>query len=100
MIHAVECRSLWSQVRGLMFRRKIVPLLFVFDRNRSVVLHSWFVWRPFDAFFLDSSCRVLSVVKNVKPFSFVRDKGKFVLETSVNAVNARVGDRLKVSIIK
>jgi len=43
------CSSFFSKVRGLMFRRKSKPLLFIFDKPTRISIHSFFVRFPFIA---------------------------------------------------
>jgi len=55
----------------LMLRRKIKkPILFVFPRSSRLgsAIHSFFVFTPFDAVFLDERKRIIDVRSDVKPF--------------------------------
>ena len=47
------CSSVFSQTRGLMFRRKSLPLLFVFKNVKKRAIHSFFC-KPFYAVWFDS----------------------------------------------
>ena len=57
--------------RGLMFRRreKATALLFDFKKPRRLKIHSWFVFFPFLAVWLDDKNRILEI-KMVKPWKF------------------------------
>jgi len=43
------CSSFFSKTRGLMFRKKSKPLLFLFDEPTRIPIHSFFVRFPFIA---------------------------------------------------
>jgi uncharacterized membrane protein (UPF0127 family) len=58
----MECEgapSILQKIRGLMFRRKIVPILFDFHTDGSHGIHSFFVCAPFYAIYISSSGRVV-----------------------------------------
>ena len=63
---------------GLMFRSsKTKPLMFSFDGDVDYSIHSWFVFFPFLAIWLDSNNRLVDS-KVVYPFqNSVRAKNKF-----------------------
>jgi uncharacterized membrane protein (UPF0127 family) len=65
-----ECNEI-NKVFGLMFKRreKAEALLFTFDRGTKIKIHSFFVFFPFLAIWLDEKGRVIEV-KEVKPFTF------------------------------
>lgn len=65
-IEVEECKTVLSRVRGLMFRKKSKPLLFVFKRSTKQPIHSFFC-KPFKAIWLMKG-RVIDE-KIVKPFS-------------------------------
>ena len=79
------CRSSWSKARGLMFSRK-KNLIFVFDKEKRVSLHMWFVFFPIDVLFLDRDRRVVEIKRNFRPFSFYtsKNKAKYVIEIAEN----------------
>lgn len=60
-----------QEVRGLMFRRldKAEAMLFDFNKNVDLAIHSFFVFFPFLAVWLDDKNDVLELRK-VRPFSF------------------------------
>lgn len=70
----VENCGFLGKVRGLMFRRKSKNLLF---DNFSGAIHSWFVFFPFVAVWLDDKNRVLEA-EIIKPFrNYVKPEKKF-----------------------
>jgi len=60
-----ECRTLFSQTMGLMFRKKSKPLLFVFAKPKRIAIHSFFC-KPFIAiWFIEDK---IIDIKFVKPW--------------------------------
>lgn len=70
-ITAEKC-NLWKKFVGLMFstREKAKILFFSFKRRQKIKIHSFFVFFPFIALWLDKKNNVVDV-KIVKPFSFI-----------------------------
>ena len=68
----------FGMISGLMFRtRKTRPLVFEFKKNTRMAIHSFFVFFPFHAVWLDKNNRIIEQRK-VKPFTFcVRPKKPF-----------------------
>jgi len=77
-IEAVECISLWSKFRGLMFRGKNTEaLVFIFKKPTKISIHSFFC-REFIAIWLDDKNKVIEIIK-VEPWKFrVKPQKKFV----------------------
>jgi uncharacterized membrane protein (UPF0127 family) len=66
---AVEMLSTpFARSRGLMFRKKAVPLLFVFDSIGIYPIHSLFVFFPFDSIYLSKDFVVNELYESVPPF--------------------------------
>lgn len=61
----------WYEGIGLMFHRResARALLFEFKKPMKMAIHSWFVFFPFIAVWLDDHDKIISV-KKVKPFEF------------------------------
>ena len=68
----------------------------VFDGEKKVKLHNWFVFYPIDVLVLDSSKKVVEIKKDFKPFKFWSSvgKGKYVVELGFSS-DYKVGDRLE-----
>jgi len=68
-----------------MFSKK-KNLVFVFDEDRKVGLHMFFVFFPIDVLFLDQDKKIIEVKQNFKPFSFYtpKNKARYVVEISEN----------------
>ncbi len=91
------CKSVLSQARGLMFRRKKQNLVMVFSQERKIGLHNCFVFYPINVLVLDSTKRIVEIRKNFRPFQFWngQKKGKYVVELAhVSSYN--VGDVLEI----
>lgn len=70
-----ECRSIFSKARGLMFKKKSKPLLFVYDYKTSEAIHSFFCL-PFVAIWLDDE-KIIDI-KYVKPWRiYIKPSKKF-----------------------
>lgn len=52
---------------GLMFRKKIVPMLFVFEQEGIYPIHSYFVRGKFDAAYISKGKVVVEVFKSIAP---------------------------------
>lgn len=73
------CDTPLKKFLGLMFRKKSPPLLFVFNKNKILSIHSFFC-RPFKAIWLNEKMQIIKIVdvKTWKPN--ISGKGKFLLE--------------------
>ena len=82
------CDTPSKKIRGLMFRKKHKKtLLFVFSKPGRVMnaIHSFFVFFPFDAVWLDEEKRVIQV-QRIKPFTFIaypKRPAKYLLEMPI-----------------
>ena len=48
-----SCDTLFSQLKGMMFRKDVVPLIFNFGHEQHIRLHSWFCPDSMDLILLD-----------------------------------------------
>ena len=76
----------WLKFTGLMFKKSSPPLLFVFEKNKRLEIHSFFC-KPFRAIWLDDKMNSTKVidVKNWRPS--ISGKGKYLLEIPLSLVN-------------
>ncbi|GAP63716.1 hypothetical protein ARMA_2139 [Ardenticatena maritima] len=96
--------SFGSRLRGLMFRRSLVPedgLLLVPDWS----IHTFFMRFPIDVLFLDTDWRVLSAYPSVPPWRVgpVHRGAYAVLELppgTIARTNTHVGDSLSLQEIE
>lgn len=86
-VKAEDCNEL-KKVRGLMFRRREKANTLVFDFGEEVKepIHSFFVFFPFVAVWLDGKGKVVAL-KKVRPFRFYilpKKKFKKLVEIPIN----------------
>ncbi|MEW5896989.1 MAG: DUF192 domain-containing protein [Nanoarchaeota archaeon] len=92
----IVCRNIFSQSLGLMFRKK-QNLVMIFDKERKVCLHNFFVFFPTDVFVLDKNKKIVEIKRNFRPFSFWNSsrKGKYVIELGENGCDkSKIGDKI------
>ena len=77
IIEVRECKTLLSRVRGLMFRKKSLPLVLVFKKPTRQAIHSFFC-KPFKAVWLKDG-KIIDE-KIVKPFSLSVKPKKYFTE--------------------
>lgn len=79
---AKTCTSMPSQFLGLMFHVQKPPILFVFNKEKRISLHTFFVFYPIDIYFLNKNKKIIET-KQMNPFSvyFSKTKPKYILET-------------------
>jgi hypothetical protein len=92
----IVCKSLWSQARGLMFRKK-QNLIMIFPEERKISLHNFFVFYPIDVIVLDKNKKVVEIKEKFMPFTFWSSskKGKYLIELG-NKVKIKIGDIVKI----
>ena len=81
-IKVIMCGSFLSKVLGLMFKNNSLPLLFIFNREKKLSIHSFFC-KPFRAIWLDdkmSSTKVLDIYNWRFNFSGF---GRYLLEVPI-----------------
>jgi len=81
----VVCQTMWSRMRGLMFRKRILnqAYIFVFSKPQRIALHMFWVFFPIDILWLDEQRKVVDLRTNVKPFTphiVSKEKGLYVIE--------------------
>ncbi|MBW2978425.1 DUF192 domain-containing protein [Candidatus Woesearchaeota archaeon] len=88
------CKSVWGKSRGLMFSKK-KNLVFIFNKEKRIPLHMFFVFYPIDVLFLDKNKRIVEIKKNFKPFSFYtsKNKAKYVAELTEEH-KFKIGDKI------
>src|SRR3989338_7322397 len=82
-----ECTTILSQGIGLMFRTRIVPLLFTLKRVQRITIHSFFMLKTIDVIFLDENKKVLETI-TLHPWTWHRpqEKTKYVIEVSTGTI--------------
>jgi len=96
-----ECRSVPEKARGLMFSPK-KSLLFIFEKERRISLHMFFVFFPIDVIFLDRDKKIVDLKENFLPFTFYtsKNKAKYVIEARKGVISgskSKTGDLVGIS---
>lgn len=88
--------SFFSMLKGLMFRKERVNILFVFRREGIHPIHSFFVLYEFDAVYLDNDFKVVEIFRNIRPFRTVSPSkpSMYLLEISHNRQKLNIGDKI------
>ncbi len=73
------CKSNWSKFSGLMFRKSSPPLLFVFRKEQTLSIHSFFC-KPFKAIWIDDKMKVTKSIEIKKWGANFSGKGRYLLE--------------------
>ena len=91
------CNNIFAQARGLMFRKK-QNLIMIFNKEKKISLHMFFVFYPIDVLILNKNKKVVEIKRNFKPLTFWQSKssGKYVIEIGekTNNNNVRINDYL------
>lgn len=94
--------TMLSRMRGLMFRKKCIPILFDFGMDGIWPIHSFFVAFPFDAIYLDSKMEVVEVFEAVAPFqAYISPSfpSRYLIELprgSAKKLGAKKGDKFLI----
>jgi uncharacterized membrane protein (UPF0127 family) len=95
--------TLLKQIVGLMFRKSVpgsYAMVFSMKRDNRDGLHMLFMHFPIDVAFLDSEKRILSIHRNLKPWTgmaFSSKPFRYVIELPAGAADRaslKEGDRL------
>jgi len=73
------CDTKWKQIKGLMFKYKSKPLLFKFNKNQPIKIHSLFC-KPFKAIWLDNNKQVIKEEVIDKQRFSISGEGKYLIE--------------------
>jgi len=80
------CDTILKKSLGLMFRKNSPPLLFIFNKNKKLSIHSFFC-KPFKAIWLDDKMHATKV-SNIDNWRLnISGKGKFLLEIPTSSGN-------------
>lgn len=93
--------SEFSRMRGLMFRDRIIPILFIFGYEGIFPIHSHFVVAPFDAIYLSGEGKVVEIFRKIPPKTNIvspKKNASYLLELPVDLtdrLNIEVGDSME-----
>jgi len=80
------CDTFLKKSLGLMFKKNSQPLLFIFNKNKTLSIHSLFC-KPFKAIWLDDKMHATKV-SNINNWRLnISGKGKFLLEILTSSGN-------------
>jgi len=83
----LNCFSLLSQSRGLMFRKKH-NLIMHLKKEQPISLHNFFVFYPIDILLLNKNKEIIEIKQKFKPFTFYNSKNnaKYVIELAFPSI--------------
>ena len=93
------CKNPFSKALGLMFSKKSKKIIFVFDKEKIISLHMFFVFYPIDVLFLNKNKKVVQIKENFRPFRIMIAKkpAKYIIELpnkTIKKTNTELGDTL------
>ncbi len=81
--NVTPCRTLFSQIIGLMFRQiKNDGLIFIFKKEKYISLHTLFVFYSIDIIYINKDKKIIKLLKKAKPFTLFipHTKCKYIIE--------------------
>ncbi|MCH9003647.1 MAG: DUF192 domain-containing protein [Planctomycetes bacterium] len=85
-IKAKICKTILSKTSGLMFKKNSTPLLFIFNKNKTLTIHSFFC-KTFKVIWLDDKMHATKII-NIKKWELnISGKGKYLLEIPIPTRN-------------
>jgi uncharacterized membrane protein (UPF0127 family) len=80
------CNTILEKFFGLMFKKNSPPLLFIFKKNKTLSIPSFFC-KPFQASWLDEKMQTTKIA-NIKKWKLsISGKGKYILEIPTTSEN-------------
>ncbi len=73
-----ECKTFWEQTKGMMFRKEVVPLVFIFPKEQIVKLHSWFCPDNIDLVFIDENWEIVELQSEWETWSSYKSQKQFM----------------------
>ncbi len=69
----------------------------IFDKEKKVSLHMFFVFYPIDVLILNEKKEIVEIKRNFKPFTFwnSQEKGKYAVELAFKG-EYEVGDKVEI----
>jgi len=98
--NAIICKSIISKSIGLMFSKKGKSLIFIFNKEKIIPLHMFFVFYPIDVLFLNKNKIVAEIKENFKPITlyFPKKKSLYIVELPKDTIKKSktiIGDKIK-----
>jgi hypothetical protein len=79
ILEVKECKSIWSKFLGLMFKKESPCLLFIFNKDKKLCIHSFFC-KPFIACWINSRREITKIIKISKKNINFCGYGKYLLK--------------------
>lgn len=97
MINKMEIANTYlKQFIGLMFRKEPQSMLFIFPRLKKVMIHTMFMRFPVDLYYFNENFIITRIVKNMGTWEIDTEYYcNGVLETPINYLNLKEGDRIE-----
>lgn len=82
------CRNIIAKTFGLMLKSQIIPLVFIFKKEKIIPIHTLLVRKPIDLVYLNRQMRVVDLKENLIPYRFYTPKARamFVVELPENSI--------------
>jgi len=95
---AKPCRNIYSKTIGLMFSIQ-KSLILIFEKEKIVPLHMFFVFYSIDVLFLDKNKIIVEIKESFKPFTFYTPKkrAKYIIEVPngiIKNAKTELGDKI------
>lgn len=97
-----ECttaESEWQKFKGLMLRKKIEPLLFIFDKEKRHLFHTLFMLKPIDFVFINSQWKIVGkrTAKPWRPLVISKKPCRYVLELPAGeGKHFKINEKVKI----
>ena len=77
-----KCRNILAKTFGLMLKSQIIPLVFIFKKEKIIPIHTLLVRKPIDLVYLNRKMQVVDLKENLIPYRFYTPKARamFVIE--------------------
>ena len=88
-----KCKNILAKTFGLMLKSQIIPLVFIFKKEKIIPIHTLLVRKPIDLVYLNRQMRVVDLKENLIPYRFYTPKARamFVVELPENSIaNSRI----------
>ncbi len=98
-----ECRvalTEWQKFKGLMLKKEIKPLLFVFDKEKRYAFHTFFMLDEIGIIFISKDKKIVEkkLIRPFKLFMKPKNKAKYVLEIPSNYLDKfKTGEKIKIN---
>ncbi|MEM4264046.1 MAG: DUF192 domain-containing protein [Candidatus Woesearchaeota archaeon] len=87
-----KCRNILAKTFGLMLKSQIIPLVFIFKKEKIIPIHTLLVRKPIDLIYLNRQMRVVDLKENLTPYRFYTPKARamFVIELPAGSIKESI----------